>query len=319
LPTGVRRVPNEKTVYCPEQVQELSREDALVGFDAVWLVENSATSPVSVGWVRDGVEYSAYDSKITPPHRDPGAILQPGQWKSFLTFEGHVFHVRQLLEDGTPGPILLQHRPGLIPIRNRYGPPLTCDPNEPDPEPLLEAPKVRHPKYARTPPQQGRPCNTLDVGFRNEVGCPLHVYYTGMQGANVTTGAPTCQESFKFHLGLNPRPNDFMWDWQSQTKYEGTFVGHHFAFRLAKDPSVLVDEIELQPTFVHDCPDLKQNEAIASHVQIMPMGILRNLMSNVTDTANLTIAYNRPLRSASKANDQWNNTVLAASYFVTSF
>merc|ERR1712125_136565 len=150
----------------------------------------------------DGVEYSAYNAKITPPNLDPEAIIQPGRWKAFVTYEGHAFNVRSLLEDGSMGPVLLQHRPGLIPITNKYGPPVTCDPNEPDIEPMKD--NTRDPEFTRTPPQIGRPCNTMDIGFRNHVGCPLHVYYTGMQGANITSGEQTCREDFKFHLGINP-------------------------------------------------------------------------------------------------------------------
>merc|ERR1712232_1531774 len=103
-PTGVRRVPSEKTIRCPEQVQDLSEEDALLGFDTTWLVENTASAPIVVSWVKDGVEYSAYNAKITPPNLDPEAIIQPGRWKAFMTYEGHAFNVRSLLEDGSMGP-----------------------------------------------------------------------------------------------------------------------------------------------------------------------------------------------------------------------
>lgn len=321
MPTGVRRVPNQKTVHCPENVEDLSRDDALLGFDTVWLLENTASTPVCVAWVKDGIEYSAMNSKITPPNMDPETIIQPGEWKSFITWESHIFHVRQMLEDGSMGPVLLQHRPGLIPIRNRYGPPITCDPNEPDPEPIVEETQERDPEFARTPPQVGRPCNTLDIGFRNQVGCPVHVYYTGMQGANTTTGEPTCMEDFKFHLGLNSRPNDFMWDWKSQTKYEGTYVGHNFVFRLAKDPSILLDEVLLQPTSVGDCPNLKQRDMIKTHMEVMPIGTLQHLLSNTTDTisSNATLISATPLQPALMMK-LGNNSIAAAarSYYMSS-
>ena len=34
-----------------------------------------------------------------------------------------------------------------------------------------------------------------------------------------------------------------MFDWESKTKYEGTYVGHNFVFRLAKDENIVVDSI----------------------------------------------------------------------------
>jgi len=305
--TGVRRVPGQKTVVCPTQVADLSHEDALTGFDTVWNMENSASTPVVVAFVKDGVEYSAMNAKITPPNLDPKAILQPGQHRSFVTYESHVFHVRSLLADGSMGPVLLQHRAGLINIKNRYGPPLSCDPNEPDPEPIVVETGARAPEFSRTPTQVGRPCNTIDLGFRNQVGCPVNIYYAGMEGANLDTGDAACSETFKFHMGVNPRPNDFMWDWDSQTKYEGTYVGHKFVFRLAKDPSVLLDQVEVQPTIVSDCPNLKQKNAIKSSFEVMSIGTMHNIMLNGTNTfantnATMAIPMHQPVFNLTAAS-----------------
>lgn len=292
--TGPQRVPTEKTVICPEDVKDISGgEGSLTGFDTVWLVENTASTPVVVSWVdsNSGIEYSAFNSKITPPSADPEAIMQPGTWRTYFTFEGHVFHVRELLEDGTTGNVLMQHRPGLYPIRNKYGPPdLFCNPNDPDPEPVIEETGEREEIYARTPPANGRPCNTIDVGFRNEVGCPLHVFYTGMQTANATTGESTCYEDFKFHMGTQPHPQDFMWDWASQTKYEGSFIGHNFVFRLASDPSIIMDQVTLQPTLISDCPNLKQRDATKVATLVTAMGVMQpiSIHPNITDA---TAAY----------------------------
>ena len=55
-----------------------------------------------------------------------------------------------------------------------------------------------------------------------------------------------------------------MFDWQSKTKYEGTYVGHNFVFRLAKDENIVVDSIALQPTKVIDCPGLKNQITVDS-------------------------------------------------------
>lgn len=68
----------------------------------------------------------------------------------------------------------------------------------------------------------------------------------------------SCHEVFKFHLGLNEHPMDFMWDWDSTTKYESTYTGHNFVFRYAKDERIVVDSVALLPTKVIDCPNLKK-------------------------------------------------------------
>jgi hypothetical protein len=101
------------------------------------------------------LEVSAFDEKISPPNHDPRAILKPNEWKSLQTHEGHVFHVREILKDGSMGQVLLQHRVGLIPVTNRYGHELHCDPTEPDPEPIVEISPgdfSRNPDYAREEP-----------------------------------------------------------------------------------------------------------------------------------------------------------------------
>ena len=66
------------------------------------------------------------------------------------------------------------------------------------------------------------------------------------------------------HLGLKEMTNNFMFDWESKTKYEGTYVGHNFVFRLAKDERIVVDSIALQPTKVIDCPGLKNQVTVGS-------------------------------------------------------
>ena len=57
---------------------------------------------------------------------------------------------------------------------------------------------------------------------------------------------------------------DFMWDWGSKTKYEGSFVGHTFVARRADDPSVVVDKYTLEPTRIVDCPSRKNKQVVAS-------------------------------------------------------
>jgi len=179
--------------------------------------------------------------------------------------------------------VLLQHRVGLVPVTNKYGHELNCDPNDPDLEPIVEVAGVADldPNFAREQPRVDRPCNTLDIGFRNEVGCPLNAYYTGMyqmkgvakprgenfpfaNGAAGPHTAKSCHEVFKFHLGLQDRTENFMMDWNSKVKYEATYVGHNFVFRYAKDERIVVDSVALHPTRIIDCPGLKNQINVGS-------------------------------------------------------
>jgi hypothetical protein len=196
---------------------------------------------------------------------DPKAILKPGEWTSVPTFESFVYHVRELTHnDGAPGNVLLQHRAGLIPIGNpnQYH----CDAMLPDVEPVNPETAARKQEFSRTPTHPIRPCNTIDLGFRNQVGCPLHVYWANRLHEIPEQGF-SCGEKFRFHLGNKPASQDFMRDWESTTKYEGTYIGHTFVARLASDPTVVIDSYTLDPTRVVDCPNLKQQVAAVSHGQ----------------------------------------------------
>lgn len=270
--TGVSAVPNQKTAYCPlnpdnfqPQQSEQLQQPLSTGLDTVWIVENTASTPVVVSFINEeGLEVSAKHNSIAPAENDPDTILQPNQWMAVDTFEGHVFYARELLEDGHAGEVLLQHRVGLIPVGAHLADQITDCP-ETDPEPLKD--NERAPEFRRTTSVPIRPCHTIDVGFRNVLGCPLHGYYVSLESTNAGTeegdiSDVTCTEAFKFHLGTNAATPDFMWDWASPTKYEGTFVGHTFSFRLAHDPTVLVERITLEPTRVTDCPSRKQKVAV---------------------------------------------------------
>ena len=264
----VINVPNERNAFCPlgdspsAMKQHSDTENSpvpasTIGLDTVWLVENQASSPIVISYVNEnGVPVSALDASITPPQADPHAILQPGQWMSVLTVEGHELTATEIKPDGTTGRILLRHTAGLIPIgAHLQGEIMGC--------PQIDEPPMHQnkfdPMFDRTPAAVDRPCNTIDVGFRNMAGCPLNAFYvTPSADENVA-----CSESFKFHLGVEQTGlTHFMEDWTSATKYEGTFVGHTYHFRLAHDPTVLAQSITLQPTIVTDCPEEKVSVAL---------------------------------------------------------
>jgi hypothetical protein len=250
---GVSTIPNQKTVTCPAEGARVNMKDAHtpnVGLDTVWFIQNHASTPVVVSYVNDnGMEVSARNPKISPSTSDPTAILKPSEWMAVYAFEGHEFVIREVLKSGIAGNVLLQHRTGLIPVGMNFMAHnnVSCPVN--DIEPVVEDNGVitTAPIFKRTPTTKSRPCHTMDIGFRNVASCPLHAYYVNGEGNE-------CTERFKFHLGVESQTSDFMKDWVSQTKFEGTFVGHTFHFRLASNPTILVDAITLQPVIVTDCP-----------------------------------------------------------------
>ncbi|KAL3914709.1 MAG: hypothetical protein SGILL_005992, partial [Bacillariaceae sp.] len=149
----------------------------------------------------------------------------------------------------------------LVPIGNPYDYP--CDASLPDIEPFDPDTGATSAPFQRSVAPEVRPCNTIDVGFRNQVGCPIHVYWAN-QLEDIPEEGFSCGEKFRFHLGTKPAPQDFFEDWNSITKFEGSFIGHTFVARLASDPSVVIDTHTLQPTRVIDCPNLKQQVSVAS-------------------------------------------------------
>lgn len=60
---------------------------------------------------------------------------------------------------------------------------------------------------------------------------------------------------------------DFMWDWSSQTKYEGSFIGDTFVARRADDPTVVVDTYTLEPTRIIDCPKQKKQQVVTTSLK----------------------------------------------------
>jgi hypothetical protein len=251
---GASLVPNQQTVVCPLQVQSLESPTAVKGLDTTWIVENSGSRSVVVAWVIDGVEWSPYNPDVKAVD-DPKARVRPGEWLNVPTFDSFVYHAREIEDDGIAGQVVLQHRVGLIPIGNPSN--LGCDLSKPDVEPVDPETAVRIQDYSRKPTPAKRPCNVVDVGFRNQAGCPLHVYWASGMG-DVPSSGFNCGEKFRFHLGTKPATQDFMQDWESATKFEGSFIGHTFVARLASDPNVVVDSYTIETTKIIDCPNLKQ-------------------------------------------------------------
>ena len=278
---GVSTVPNQKTITCPVNGGRVSMKDAHtpnVGLDTVWVVENHASTPVVVSYVNaQGVEVSARNPKISPATADPTAILKPNAWMAVYAFEGHEFVVREVLKSGIAGNVLLQHRAGLLPIGANFAMAgISCDPSQ-DIEPMVDE-TTTAPVFQRTPTQIDRPCNTMDIGFRNVASCPLHGYYVRGEGDQ-------CTEKFKLHLGVESMTTNFIKDWTSATKYEGSFIGHTFHFRLASNPTILVDTVTLQPIYVTDCPVSSAAAVVSETNGVNMMTQIGNVeLTNTTNT-----------------------------------
>lgn len=253
--TGVRSVPNQHTSYCPLTVDSSSSTSLTpvptTGLDTMWIVENSSSSIVQLRYLKDGQEVPTSGTD----NDDDDDILKPGEWKAIRTFEGHQFVAREAKEGGR---VLLKHTVGLIPIGTGFDATssLSC--------PLVDTPPMHKGQpdvaFDRTPSAIHRPCNTWDVGFRNVAGCPLSGYY--VHSSNNNSGGGGCTEKFQFHLGVDTHASDFYESWTSDTKFEGTFVGHTFSFRLAHDPTVEVERVTLAPTYITDCPSEPQGVGV---------------------------------------------------------
>mmetsp|Transcript_42105 Transcript_42105/g.63558 ORF Transcript_42105/g.63558 Transcript_42105/m.63558 type:complete len:451 (+) Transcript_42105:76-1428(+) len=295
---AVSRLPEEKTWICPDDdgAAEEESSGALHGHLATWIVKNESSGPVSLAWVdynRGGLEVSAKNGKISPPHIDPDAILRPGEWTSLNVFQGHVFHVRELREVGGsvfPGRILLRHRPGLIPVGDGLGD-MHCPASalaDPDPNET----KTPETNFLRTPENDNNLCNVLYRGFLNKAGCPLDIYFAGTQPAdggtsqqrmekkaNYTSSYSTvepsiaCAEIFKMHLGINRTPNNYLDDWSSPIKFEGSYLNHRFVARMRHDPSIVVDEIVMELDTARDCPVRSSVKASAATMERVAQNI----------------------------------------------
>jgi len=314
LQTGVQHIPDEQTAHCPLEVENWEMKEH--GHDTKLLIENEASTPIVLIWVFRGVEYSAMNPTITPPHHDLEAILKPGQWASIEAFEGNVYYAREITKDGGLGNILMMHRPGLVGFTNKLDQELSCEkPKLPlaedleqltpknqeeivkealekvDGQPRMTVPVVGRkihevtkidPNWDRSHPHMEERCHILYKGFRNTLeGCALHVFYVGMQEPP-TTGPMQCREEFKFHLGLHPSPEDYMHSWESRSKFEATFVGHTWVARLASNMDIVVDTYTVQPIVVRDCPARMKQIMVGTGAEVNGIGEINAIQANLT-------------------------------------
>jgi len=96
---------------------------------------------------------------------------------------------------------------------------------------------------------------------------------------------PTCHEQFKMHLGINLSTPNYLDDWSSPMKFEGTYLGHKFVARLRHDPQIVVDEIVIAKDIVRDC-GLDALE-IASGASVVPEPVVKRLWEGAAAAGDL--------------------------------
>jgi len=282
------KMKDERSWICPDEEgfsTDMVGRGTGVGLDGEilgpmtkWIVRNKSSSSISIALVdtnRNNFEVSAVNPKTSPAHHDVEAVLRPGEWKSLDVALGSLLHVRELLTMGdsvAPGRILLRHRPGLIPIRDRsvksLEPPYSEDVKE-----MEENPEERDAKEAQRPYFSfNRKCNSLSRIFVNRTGKPIDVYWAGASNLDSSSVAAErgniCQSRFAFHLGVDVTPTeDFVHRRDSFMSEENSYLGHRFVARLTSDPSRVVDEVILDRSNVYDCPRERKVETLASATQ----------------------------------------------------
>jgi len=259
----------QKTIMCPASPQNLHQGYVQYGQRTRFIVKNTASDPVVISYVEEsGREISAADAKTYPAQADPQATLAPGVTKVFAVTEGDVFHVR----DSKTGELLMQHRAGLIPIKNRYNQHIDCSGQ---PETKIHSHGYRKlRKFQEWEPvkkEQYEYDVEFPAAFHNTIissdgtkQCPVNMYFVTKQYSN-TNRPPNYVEKYKFHLGTNHKAtlNGTKIELNSSTKYERAYLGHEFAARLAHNDNVVVDYITFSPIRVEDCSDKKQTADVA--------------------------------------------------------
>lgn len=271
----------QKTVICPEVAQNLYEGHVQYGAQTRFILKNTASDPVVVTYVhRNGTEYSAANAHFFPAFRDPDAMLASGVSKVFSVHEGHVFHVR----DTETGELLMQHRAGLIPVENKYNRQIPSCPDSESIDPVEDEDGFRTMrKFPQWKPSQVDQFNEdveLDIGYKNNVRsesgapCPINLFFV-RKDDNGRRRPPQFLERFSLLLGGNKMATCQDEQWDAETKYERTFLGHEFVARLAHDDSVVVDYITVEPIKVQDCANKKKvaarNIALANAI-VIPVG-----------------------------------------------
>jgi hypothetical protein len=268
-------VPTQTTRYCPlTKAHELYTQNNHEGYDTTWFVTNTASTPIVLAYV-DPIshqETSAFSTNIIPAQADARSVLQPGESTVVQTFEGHVFVARVLLEDGTTGMVLAQHRAGPIAV-GAHATNLACPPDDPEP-PIIKL----ETEFARPPHKVLYDCNLHQVAFRNVASCPLHVYWLVPDA---------CHQEFRFHLGISSSAEDFRVDWASRHKLESTLMGHTLVVASAFSAQE-IERITMEPTRIGDCPTTNEEKEQVGEYDFGSAAVVSDVWNHVWGHVNGT-------------------------------
>ena len=288
-------LPREQTLYCPpvtatNEALLLDEGDSVVeGHQERWILMNEGTKPISVSfWAqKERKLVSAYNRYISPAQHDPGAIVNPGKWRTITAWQGHVFVMHQLeLVEGVlmQDRILATHRVGLVPIGLNFEAPSNAN----VPVPMMATNNNKDFINERIPTSNppspmGEFCNVMHKGFINEANYPVDLYFAERRSTFANTNnnhtlsqtsdgdendshnLPSCRQVLtNIHLGVHHDPSQdahhTLNDWESPLRYVGTYVTHTFVARLHHDPSIIVQEYTVSPVIVRDCSIQEDNK-----------------------------------------------------------
>mmetsp|Transcript_29134 Transcript_29134/g.86222 ORF Transcript_29134/g.86222 Transcript_29134/m.86222 type:complete len:371 (-) Transcript_29134:270-1382(-) len=194
------------------------------------MLRNRSSNPVAVALVdrsRRNKEVSAMNPKVSPPHHDPEAILQPGQRAVVDTTLGAILHVRELVRVGdvvVPGQILIRHRPGPMTVGENFMPDATTGDSSvastQEAEPANECMTTKHDTAASSSPQKAVSNNPDQVQpqktiLNKAVSCDSGVCYNQELSPSTFTSADRgplgdrrCNSISKIFANRSGRPLD---------------------------------------------------------------------------------------------------------------
>eukprot|EP00591_Stephanopyxis_turris_P002320 CAMPEP_0195509132 /NCGR_PEP_ID=MMETSP0794_2-20130614/2151_1 /TAXON_ID=515487 /ORGANISM="Stephanopyxis turris, Strain CCMP 815" /LENGTH=403 /DNA_ID=CAMNT_0040636283 /DNA_START=725 /DNA_END=1936 /DNA_ORIENTATION=+ len=293
----------QQTSYCPDDDTSLAYAPKTTGLPTRWIVQNKASSTIIISWVNgEGIEVSAA-RLLSPPHTDPGALVEPGSFRSFTSFQDHTFVAREAKYDESglitgSGRPLLRKTLGMITVRNTgkfsNGIPPAC----PVPSKTVHAGLARHRLEAGGRDNgDGVSCHSILQGFRNGVGCPIDVYFTSATPSFEKAG--TDCESFSFHLGTEGMKDGIAkpFDKTSFVGAETVYNSHSFAARMSHSGQ-LVDVITMETDIVRDCPDGTEAAKASAIEEVLGNKIADRQFNGLNDTVPYLNGQEVPLRSA---------------------
>jgi len=214
-------IPLRRIELCPMEKNVFSVD---AGQETRIPMYNNASLPVQLFWVDQNGNEQFVDTIPSRHHY------------SVQSYEGHVFHVRQMPTDDKRGTLLARYRSGHVDFTNKHNYP--CDPPEISGPWSPMAPRIAPDKLE---------CGFVRQGFVNRANCQLEVYFV-RDSINPTTKLVAQLGSISSHKG-----KEFDEVFQSSYHYEFSYEGHTF---VAKSRSgKIFDSKTIQRFEFQECPE----------------------------------------------------------------